>query len=228
MQYKGWDFPENSDLVLRGLLALGLGTAALSALILAWEYFSPDVISHAHLFGSFLRLDVPATFFGYLVFALPIVGVMHLDKAGPADAALVQHHLWQATLLGMIAGALVWIIGFAGGVFVSPVALPFSSLGLLPGAVISALGEEFVFRGFLQTRLMYRFGNPAGWVAQALLTVSVHLVLRMLLFGFSPFALVAALGMFPLALLLGFLLIRTENLATCVIYHALVKWLSFL
>ncbi len=80
--------------------------------------------------------------------------------------------------------------------------------------VVVPLFEELLFRGFLQPLLVQNFRDRGGVVMTAAIFASLH--------GASSF-----LPLFGLALLLGFLMLRTQRLACVWAVHALHNGLMF-
>jgi membrane protease YdiL (CAAX protease family) len=79
--------------------------------------------------------------------------------------------------------------------------------------------EEIFWRGFVQRAVTARFGAPAGWMLASLLYAGVHVASGN--FMLTGAALVA--GMFW-----GGLYLRTRNLFSCIISHALWTVVIFL
>ncbi len=75
--------------------------------------------------------------------------------------------------------------------------------------------EELIFRGFLQTALVHRFGAVRGLLVASAIFALLH--------GVSQF-----LPIFALALILGGVLLRTQRLAACWFVHALHNGLQLI
>jgi hypothetical protein len=84
-----------------------------------------------------------------------------------------------------------------------------SLLLLASGAVIAApLGEELFFRGYVQSRLVARWGPAAGLVISSLLFAAAHMDVM------------HALAILPTGLVLGYTALRTGSIWTSIGIHA--------
>ena len=75
--------------------------------------------------------------------------------------------------------------------------------------IIAPIAEEIVFRGVLLSALADRWGVTVGIVGSAAVFSAIHL------------SLVAGPALFPFALILGWLFVRTKSLTVCIVTHAL-------
>lgn len=95
--------------------------------------------------------------------------------------------------------------------------------------VLAGFAREAIWRGYIQTTLSRRFGVTAGLMLTVLLATAAHLVLLAITAPWKlayPYTLVEAAALVPgLALVLGFLYLRTENLLACALLHTLVLYL---
>jgi membrane protease YdiL (CAAX protease family) len=86
---------------------------------------------------------------------------------------------------------------------------------LISGAVIAApLGEELFFRGYVQSRLMARWGAAAGLVLSSLLFAAAHMDVM------------HAVAVLPLGLVLGYTALRTGSIWTSMGMHAVNNTLA--
>lgn len=105
-----------------------------------------------------------------------------------------------------------------------PTVADFALLFLLVG-----LPRELIWRGFIQTTLSRRLGAAGGLFVTVLMAGGVHLLLLLVrspwLLAY-PYAFIEAAVLVPgLALVLGFLYLRTENIISCALLHALLIFL---
>ena len=92
-----------------------------------------------------------------------------------------------------------------------------------------AFGEEFLFRGYLQNRLIAWRGQLQGLVLTALIFSYSHIVHRMLVEELTfPDAFLASTALLPVGLLMGFVMLRTGNLVTVVLFHTFVNFVNTL
>jgi membrane protease YdiL (CAAX protease family) len=88
-------------------------------------------------------------------------------------------------------------------------------------------GEEFLFRGYLQTRLVARLGLGRGWILTALIFSLIHLPQRLVTPGTGiGDAAAATLGLLPVSLLLGFIMLRVQNVVAPGLFHTFANWAS--
>lgn len=129
-------------------------------------------------------------------------------------------------LLGVATAAVGLGIGWAATLAVPPEVLhgPGTTgriTGVLTGlaVVLRAVGEEVLFRGFLQGLIGRRWGAVAGVVGQGVLFLLPHLMLLVV----SPTLAPLVAGQFLIGLLLGWLRERTGSIAPGALAHAVVN-----
>ncbi len=87
--------------------------------------------------------------------------------------------------------------------------------------------EEIVWRGYIQTRLVAWAGGLNGLALTSLVFSLAHFPVRFFLFsGAVPEAFVGALLIFPFGLLLGFFMLRSQNIIPGTLFHAVSNMLS--
>lgn len=108
--------------------------------------------------------------------------------------------------------------------------------GLNQGAVITlgvalaaAIGEETVFRGYIQPRFTAWMGERWGWLAAVLLYVAWWALPAIGAYaGNSTPLLVGILYRLTLGLLLGWIMRKTGSLVAPMLYHTVHLWLAFM
>lgn len=217
--------PHTSRSGKRALLATGIVCLATFLLIPAFapvmdRYQNFDDVGIADLaFISLVKLPVLAIFL-----ATP-AAFMFTGKESLGTAAAGRHNLWKSAVVGVVVSALC-----CG-------ALAWKNLGkleiryalLLVPNLQTALGEEFFFRGYLQTRLMAWWGNLRGWLAASAIMILAHLPTLLVVRGFDSAGAAAwCVGQLPVSLLMGWLLWRTRNIAAPVLLHTFANWVNVL
>ncbi len=95
--------------------------------------------------------------------------------------------------------------------------------------VVAGLAREAIWRGYVQTTLSRRFGTTTGLFLTVPVAVTVHLTLLLFTAPWKfayPYTLVEIAVLVPgLTLVLGFVYLRSENIAACAFLHALVLFL---
>lgn len=91
------------------------------------------------------------------------------------------------------------------------------------------LGEELMFRGFLQLRCSIWLGEIKGLILASTIMALVHLPQRIFAVGLDPLqALGSAMSLIPFSLLMGFFMLRTRNILGPAVLHTIADWVSVL
>jgi len=163
--------------------------------------------------------------FTALVASAPILLAMRWRRESFATAGLWGRHLGRSLLVG---GALsLLVVGWRLVVDLHGPSLPVlgvSHFWALVQFAIVGIAEEFAFRGYLQARLVTWIGRWAGWVAASLLMAFAHIVLHLTAGVPVPEALAACASLVPISLVLGFVMLRTGNVAGPALLHTFVNW----
>lgn len=103
-----------------------------------------------------------------------------------------------------------------------------SFLYLFIYCIVIAFSEEFLFRGYLQTRLTACYGKKLGLLYATIIFALMHIPQLMVSSNYGiVYALVQSITYLPLGFVLGYLYMKTENLTSCVILHTFANWLVF-
>ena len=161
-----------------------------------------------------------------LVYAAPAGYCMFKGRERLVSAGVGLHNLWQACVIGLFLGALACCNRPSElGAKLSD--LPVSTWLLLIYFGMVGFGEEFLFRGYLQTRLIAWIGLWRGWLLASVVMAVVHLPHRYLIQEASfGEAVLAAVGLIPVSLLMGFVMVRTQNVVAPAIFHTFANWAS--
>ena len=96
-------------------------------------------------------------------------------------------------------------------------------------AIIAVIGEEVVFRGYVQPRFSAWLGEKWGWLAAALLYIIWWTVVAFAILPFTGIALAGAvIYRVMMGLLLGWLMKKNGSLLAPILYHAAHLWVAFL
>jgi hypothetical protein len=208
---------------LRALVAVAVGMMIVLPLMLRQH------ILHGPTPGLIPKLDTVS----HILFQLIIMAIVYVAPAAYcmfkgreelATAGIGGHNLWQACVIGLTLGALACCN--------RPTDLPakLSNLALSQWLLLVhysmvGFGEEFLFRGYLQTRLIAWLGPWRGWVFASVVMAAVHFPHRWLIGGMSPGeAVLATAGLMPVSLLMGFIMLRTQNIVAPAIFHTFADW----
>jgi membrane protease YdiL (CAAX protease family) len=230
-RHRAWSFAHPRDAAFWGIGAILIGWVCVSALLfaVAGSPGAPVTEMDAREYGL---SDVV----GQMLIALALVGpalvVMRWRRESWASAGVSTHNLVGSVVVGLvlavltIAGTLFGSDGSPGGVVAGLTGRHFWAFLYY---VVVGFGEEFAFRGYLQTRLMGWLGGWQGWVLTSLLMAFAHLVQRMTRMGMSPLeALGSSAALIPISLFLGYVMLRTENVVAPGLAHTFANWVGTL
>ena len=89
------------------------------------------------------------------------------------------------------------------------------------------LGEELMFRGFLQLRCSTWLGETRGWILASTIMALAHLPQRIFAVGLDPLqAFISAMSLMPFSLWIGFFMTRTQNILGPTVLHTVVDWIN--
>jgi membrane protease YdiL (CAAX protease family) len=230
-RYQAWHFANARASAVWGLGALALGWTVVSVLFFARAAWGgpQQALAGERVYG-------PNDVIGQVVIALaafgPALVVMRWRREPWASARLGRHNLGKSLLVGGLFSSLI-VAASTFGVESGPsqlvAGLGRSHLWALLHYGIVGFGEEFAFRGFLQTRLASWLGRWWGWVLAAVLMALAHVVQRMTVWGLSPLeALLSSASLIPISLFQGYLMLRTENLVAPGLVHTFANWVGTL
>ncbi|WP_448519221.1 CPBP family intramembrane glutamic endopeptidase [Rhodoflexus sp.] len=184
------------------------GVNALGSFLLVPAWFMRRLDADKNMYAQTvagIRQAIPVTIWGagilIVVLALPMIAwTVKWNEAWQFPAFLAEFESWARDKEAELKRLTLLLIDFQ-----SPLEL---ALGLVVIAVIPGIGEEWLFRGFLQKRLQQLFGNPhvAIWTA-AIIFSAFHLQF----YGFVPRMILGAV--------FGYLFLFTGNLALPMLAH---------
>ena len=176
-------------------------------------------------------IDVLWVAFIYALLLLPMVIAMKRTGQALGSIGISRKDSWRTFAFGLILSAVsTMLIGFTaasyGGSFIG------FSPALAYGLVIFAINgssEEIFFRGYIQTRLIAYSGTLNGLMAASLVFALWHF--PMCYYASSGAVLESlanALMRFPLGLLFGYIMLKSQNIIPSSVYHAFWNWSLFL
>lgn len=162
-----------------------------------------------------------------LLLCFPVVVVLRLRRQGWETVGLARANLTTMLLLGVVL-AFVTLLFFAALSALSqhttlaptrPVT-PQRLLYLITSFTLSALAHEFIYRGYLQTRLSAWGGTTRGLLASALIYALWHWP-KFVQVGFNGITmLVQFVALFALGLALGSIYRSTRSIIPAALFHA--------
>ena len=160
------------------------------------------------------------------IYVLPAAIFMLRDREPLRSVGITNRNLWQSALIGMSLALLTFY--FQGGGFWAKVAKvnAHHAIALVHYAFVG-FGEEFLFRGYLQNRLIAWLGTWQGWGLASVIMAFVHLPHRWLIEGMSLSGAVASsAALLPVSLLMGFVMLQTGNLVAPGLFHTFANWVN--
>lgn len=176
--------------------------------------------------------NVVSITFLWLIILLPIFIIKKVRNESWESTGISKHNLKASILIGTILA----IITIANVIIFGPKSLRdishnlnLSSLWALIYYAIVGFCEEFMFRGYLQIRLMAWLEKWRGWLLTSIFMALIHTPQRMASMGLSPKdAIISSALLIPISLTMGYILIKTENIVAPSIYHTFANWVSVL
>jgi membrane protease YdiL (CAAX protease family) len=160
------------------------------------------------------------------VYFLPAGIFMFRAREPLGSAGITRVNLWAALLIGAALAVLTFYFQ-PGGLLAKLEGIePRHGIALVFYAGVG-FGEEFLFRGYLQNRLVAWLGKWQGWVSASVTMALVHLPHRFLIEGQSlGDSFIASCGLIPVSLLMGFIMLCVRNVVAPGIFHTFADWVN--
>lgn len=230
VKYCGFKFSNSKKSALYAIVAVTISSCIVTGLmILLKSQNTSKVTSNIQNYNLNSVINIAIS---WLILLLPILIAKKIRKETWESTGISKHNLKASILIG----AVLAIITIASVVLFSSKGLrdigqklTLSSLWALVYYSIVGFCEEFMFRGYLQTRLMGWIGRWKGWILTSIVMALIHIPQRMASMGLSPKdAIISSALLIPISLMMGYILIKTENIAASSIYHTFANWVSVL
>jgi len=162
-----------------------------------------------------------------VILLLPVVGALRFSKQTFSDITVTRKNFGRNLALGTLTSLILILFlgvlspvlggGFAG--------FSVATVYLLLSYVILGLGEEIVFRGYIQTRLVANNGSVTGISITSLCYAAYNFPLGYFCFsGDIPLALVYAAWRFSSGLLYGYTFHKGQSIFSSIIVHIFLVW----
>jgi len=212
--------------IRRTICILGTGLSTACATYQVWPVMMEKFVSY------FWYLGIPISSVFSMKGDFPRLGLNRFrlrSDLGNGIVAFLAHRL----LLILFSGGLYLLfqhsksaeqntqVMIAGGLMPFRLQVPLLEIAsnIIPYSILTALIEEFFFRGYLLSRLQNSFGTIAAMTLQCVLFSMAHFD-RMVL-ARSDVMLAFALNYLTFALIAGFIRIRSGSIWAPIIFHAL-------
>ena len=162
-----------------------------------------------------------------MILLLPTIVALRFSRQGLADVALTQQNLRKNFAFGALTSiVIVLVLGVAspnlGGGFAG---FSVATIFLLLSYVVIAFGEELVFRGYIQTRLVVNNGALVGVGGASLLYALYNVPLGFFCYGGDiGLALVYGAWRVSTGLVYGYIFHRSQNIVPSIIVHIFLVW----
>lgn len=161
--------------------------------------------------------------FFYTLFSIPLIAAMRrtgqtLESIGVTSrygCRMLVFALTSSAILFTVYGLSAAYMGLHFAGFSTPLAY-----GIIAYS-INSFAEEIVFRGYIQTRLIAYFGTAEGFIITLLFFTALHIPRFFFFSGAAnQFTWNVLLNLFP-AVLFGFTMIKSQNIAIPLTFHLL-------
>jgi hypothetical protein len=188
----------------------------------AWVYAHSPYLRQAIVVPTLYRL---------IVWALPPCVLLMASDIHPLDYLRLRKNLLRGCAWGAAIGLGIVGISLLGTYFQRGhcrMDLAFGWNRWIGPVLLVGLSEEVLFRGYFLRKLAERTAFWKANLVQAALFLGIHVPGWILLGHFRfPGAAMSVAGVFGLALLVGYVLRRTECLWACMIVHSFNNFASF-
>lgn len=162
----------------------------------------------------------------YLILLSPVFIAMKIRHESWQSAGVTKNNLGKSIMLGSLLG-LIGILTYRECIAGILAGLTMSHLWAFLQFSVVGLAEEFGFRGYLQTRLCAWLGRWQGWLIASTLMALIHISGRTLISGLDPFtAFLSSAYLIPISMLMGFIMLRTDNVIAPAIFHTFADWVG--
>ncbi|MCD4700312.1 MAG: CPBP family intramembrane metalloprotease [Candidatus Aegiribacteria sp.] len=170
--------------------------------------------------------DLIPAFIAFILFLLP-AGIFVTRAHEPLNSVGISRtNLWQSVVISFVFVVLMFYI--QNGELLEKLQGLEQRHGIrLIYFAFIGFEEEILFRGYLQTRLVAWLGKWQGWAMASVIMALGHFPLRMVIEDKAlGDAFIDSLGLIPVSLFFGFLMLRTKNVLAPAIIHTFTNWIS--
>ncbi len=178
---------------------------------------------HAVAQSEVREFNLESQVFLLIVYFLPMGVMLRLNREGVGSTGLTTRSLWKTVVVGLFLAATALSLGKGGIAALTNVKGQLPVMLLYFGTI--GFGEELLFRGYLQTRMIAWLGQARGWVAASAVMALAHIPSRAIAEGMDlPQAVTSSAGLMLISMLCGFVMLRTGSVVAPTIFHAFLDW----
>jgi membrane protease YdiL (CAAX protease family) len=231
VKYKGFKFSNPRKSAVYAIIAVIISSSivVIVALSLSKSHNTSEMASEIQKFNHNSVINI---IISWSIMLLPILMIKKSRKETWASTGISKHNLRASIIIGGILGivtiaAVVLFDSKTLGEIIQKLTL--STLWAFVYYAVVGFCEEFMFRGYLQIRLMEWLGRGKGWIVTSIVMALIHIPQRIVIIGLAPKeAIISAILLIPISLMMGYIMIKTENIVAPSIYHTFANWVSVL
>lgn len=167
-----------------------------------------------------------------LVLVIPAIVCIIINKEGISNLGFTKKNFFKSIFLGFLIGVIYFLSYKKMSLYdISNIVLQFKGtlIFLFVYCLIIGVSEEFLYRGYLQTRLIAVNGKINGWIIASIIFAFMHFPQKIVVnkFGLVQATLSCA-ELLPISLLLGYISIKNKNIISNIIFHGCIDFTSFI
>lgn len=211
--------------------ALAIGFVIGLFLIIAVVFFFMEQSAGGPV-GTSRQFDVRRALSQWGVYAIisfiPVSVIVKIRKQNSETVGLTRKNVKLSLGIGLVLSLLLLSLSITPEQFLRKL-FTYNTLYAFIYFLAVGLGEELMFRGFLQLRCSIWLGEIKGLILASTIMALIHLPQRVFVVGLDPLqALGSAISLIPFSILMGFFMLRTRNISGPAVLHTIANWVSVL
>lgn len=170
-------------------------------------------------------------FLSLLFINIPVILALIYKKEPLSSVGISKHNLLKSIIIAVILGIgyLLFQAFLLGKLHNMNIFFTIKSLNIFIYYLFVGFGEEFMYRGYFQTRICCYIGKWKGWILCSITMALIHIPNNYLLCNQDLYwAFMNSLHLLPMSLLFGYIMMKTENLTAPAIFHTFANWATIL
>jgi membrane protease YdiL (CAAX protease family) len=211
------------------LLSIAYVIAAFLVLAGVFFFWSQSI---GRSIGTSEEYDISRVLFEWGIYAMisfiPVFAILKIRHQSLQSVGLAKTN-WRLSIgVGILLSACFLAFNTTPERFLDR-AFTFNTLYGFMYFLAVGFGDELLFRGFLQLRCSAWLGETKGLAVTSVLMAFVHLPQRIFVVGQNPIeAVFSATLLIPVSLLMGFLMLRTQNVLGPTVLHTMIDMINIL
>ncbi|MDF2541403.1 MAG: Abortive infection protein [Herbinix sp.] len=162
----------------------------------------------------------------YILFTVIVIWAVLHHKESLPSIGITKVNLIKSCILGLLLGIVFCVLNqFLSKTNQGIQILSVESLIMFLQFIFVGFGEEIIFRGYLQSRLVAWLGLGKGLLITAIIFSFFHLPNHLIMSGMNfQSSLINCLRLIPISLLFGYIMIKTKNIVSGSILHTVIDW----